>query len=73
MVFARLAGAYWLGREDDECAGHAEAGLAGCTDHVVAGEGGLPQWMGRARVVMLPTAVLVVACVLAGSVVTAIE
>ncbi|MGW7203013.1 hypothetical protein [Streptomyces sp. NPDC054837] len=65
VAFARLTGAYWLEPEDDESAGDAEAGLTGCTDHVVAGEGGRLQWMGRVRVVMLPVAVVVVACALA--------
>ncbi|MCX5328598.1 MULTISPECIES: hypothetical protein [unclassified Streptomyces] len=65
VVFARLTGANWLEPGDDECVGDAEAGLAGCTDHVVAGDDGRPQWMGRVRVVMLPVAVFVVACALA--------
>ncbi|MER6181910.1 hypothetical protein [Streptomyces sp. NPDC001652] len=65
MAFARLTGAYRLEPEDDESASEAEAGLAGCTDHVVAGDGERPQWISRVRVVMLPVAVVVVACALA--------
>ncbi|MFJ2234886.1 hypothetical protein [Streptomyces sp. NPDC087859] len=65
VAFARLTGAYWLEPQDDENAGDAEAGLTGCADHAVAGDGERPQWISRVRVVMLPVAAVVVACALA--------
>ncbi|MFF1298600.1 MULTISPECIES: hypothetical protein [unclassified Streptomyces] len=47
VAFARLTGAYWLELQDDDNAGDAEAGLPGCTGHVVAGDGERPQWLSR--------------------------